>query len=1050
MKPWKRKEKFIFVFIILLCFEFSKCALDCSSVNCQYQTGTYCTDVNPSTCDNNCKPKFISNSGGSNTYTCHDCTGISGYYTIDQNQNCIDDCLGDKIISETNECTSKDLSSLYQLGNFYYLSNTAPTDTICDTNKKCKCSHYYYIETIYSKKKYTCFSTVDDSLLNNYKYYYPITGEFFHNQCPDNHQVEKRKGLHSTTADSTLYAIRCSDSCVSPEFLIEEIDSNNNIINKYCVDSCSDSPITGYKYEFTENNVKKCVKSCPSGTYKKENSATQKYECLTLDQCNFYKGDQCYDSCTEVSGFAHYKYGDKECISSCPSGYEYQASSPDIACYRKEDCNFVDNSNGCLSSCTGKYDYNSKICATECGTGGSIKKFRASDKNICYDSCSEIPGGEYIYEEVDNNNAHTLCYKQASDTTCEAFYKKINGIRKCTTKAVCINTLHYKYFIGDECKESCDGYYQIEMETNDPSPLPYVECINSLSDALGKSYVNFCDTNLKKCWKKFPDKNTYYINSEFDSTDKYEVIRECPNYYYEITDPSDNTKTCFQCVDDCSNTEQPYFLSGHKKCEDDCSKYHKYYYDDSNKECLDSCELRPTKPFSNALTAAGEGTLPTPVECINSCSDTGATGPFYDYNSHTCISQCGDDNSNNLYFLASTITSDYSKICYPSCLDIPEGIYKYELSDKSCTNVEISLPHDNDGTRIYDYYYEKSNGVIKYVKASDCENINYKYIVGNECKRNCEDNYYKIDFTISISGTDKTFTKCFSQPSQCLSAITGTSVVYYNQNLKKCWNEISKIPTNFFIKTIATDSFELVDECENYYYEQARTGGDILKYCISKCDSTDNPIVSTHKYFISGNKKCLSLTECFNLHKYYYDPSNNECVETCKGRSTNKFQNELPTSFPSTAATDLKCLNTCPEYYNYDSNICLNHCGADGSNKKYHANGNKVCYPSCLDIPRGTNGFYIYEVADSGTHGTFTCYDSYPASGCTYYYLKSDGTIRCDTTTDSCKDIDYFYLVEHSTNKLNAKKIVKIRINTKLPIISLNAMMHQVTVQRIV
>ena len=146
----------------------------------------------------------------------------------------------------------------------------------------------------------------------------------------------------------------------------------------------------------------------------------------------------------------------------------------------------------------------------------------------------------------------------------------------------------------------------------------------------------------------------------------------------------------------------------------------------------------------------------------------------------------------------------------------------------------------------------------------------------------------------------------------------------------------------------------------------------------------------------------------------------------------------------------LKCLNTCPEYYNYDSNICLNHCGADGSNKKYHANGNKVCYPSCLDIPRGTNGFYIYEVADSGTHGTFTCYDSYPASGCTYYYLKSDGTIRCDTTTDSCKDIDYFYLVEHSTNKLNAKKIVKIRINTKLPIISLNAMMHQVTVQRIV
>ena len=1047
MKPWKKNKKFIFVFIILLCFEFSKC-LDCTS-NCEYQSGTSCSDTNSNTCPStSCRPKFIMNSGGSNTFTCHDCTGISGYYTIDSNGNCIDDCLGDKIISETKECTSKDLSSFYQLGNFYY--SATPTDANCDTNNKCTCLKYYYIETIYGKKKYTCFSTVDDTLLSKYKYYYPNTGEFFPNQCPDNHHVEKIKGLQSTTASSTNYAIRCSDSCVFPEFLIEEKDANNNIINEYCVDSCNDSPVTNYKYEYTENNVKKCVDSCPTGTYKKEDNANQKYECLTLDQCNFYQGDKCYDSCSGVTGFEHYKYGDKACISACPAGYTYRtSSSTDIACYRKEDCNFVDNSNGCLSSCSGKYDYNSNLCATECGVNGSVKKFRANDKNICYDSCSEIPGGEYIYEEVDNNNAHTLCYKQASDTTCEAFYKKINGIRKCTTKAVCINTLHYKYFIGDECKESCDGYYQIEMETNDPSPLPYVECINSLSDALGKSYVNFCDTNLKKCWEKFPDKNTYYINSEFDSTGQYEVIRECPNYYYEITDPSDNAKTCFKCVDDCSTTVHPYFLSGHKKCEDDCSKYHKYYYDDSNKECLDSCELRPTKPFSNALTAAGEGTLPTPVKCINSCSDTGATGPFYDYNSHTCISQCGDDNSNNLYFLASTITSDYSNICYPSCLDIPEGIYKYELSDKSCTNVEISLPHDNDGTRIYDYYYEKSNGVIKYVKASDCENINYKYIVGNECKRNCEDNYYKIDFTISISGTDKTFTKCFSQPSQCIGAVTG-SVVYYNQNLKKCWNEISKIPTNFFIKTIATDSFELVDECENYYYEKARDNGDILKYCISKCDSTDNPIISTHKYFISGNKKCLSLNECFNLHKYYYDPSNNECVETCKGRSTNKFQNELPTSFPSTAATDLKCLNTCPEYYNYDSNICLNHCGADGSNKKYHANGNKVCYPSCLDIPRGTNGFYIYEVADSGTDGTFTCYDSYTSSVCTYYYLKSDGTIRCDTTTDSCKDIDYFYLVEHSTNKLNAKKIVKIRINTKLPIISLNAMMHQVTVQRIV
>ena len=1007
MKPWKKNQKFILIIIFLLCFEYSNCVGICS--NCESTDGITCvaTSVDPSADCSNCKPKYIS---GMSTLTCHDCSGINGYYSIDSSDNCQSSCSGDKILDDTKECTSESIIGFYQMGEIYYRNDPSHDDSsIQCSNKICKCSKFYYTETIYTKISYHCFNSIDEEVGQGYIYYNYNTGEFFKDTCPNGFSLQK-------AIDSTS-VFRCSDKCLEQEYYIEILDTNNNVVNKVCGDSCGMPAYSEYSYEYIDNGKKKCLKTCPSGTYIKDST------CVTLDECDFYQGTTCYNPCP--SGNLYHNYGSKMCISGCSGDYVYKKAGDSYTCYKKEDCNFVDETDSdnkiCLDSCDPpKYnDYNSKLCFENCGDGDSDKIYHANNKYLCYSSCSEIPGGDFIYEGfIDDSNDEKICYNSRPNN-CDVYFKKQNGVRKCTTISFCVEK-NYNYLAVDECREECVGYYQFETEI---SGIKYTECFASLSVALSQNDIKFCDTNQKICWTTFPDENTYFIKSEFTSpTGKYEIVRECPNFFYEITVPNESNRKCFKCTSNCkdinegSNTLHKYFISGNKKCEDYCDKFNKYYYDDSNNECLDSCELRPTKQFSDKLILTS---TPSHSKCLASCSES-SIGQYYDYNSHTCISQCGNDNSNNLYFLASTITSDYSNICYPSCLDIPEGIYKYELSDKSCTNVEISLPHDSDGTRIYDYYYEKSNGVIKYVKASDCDNINYMYIVGNECKRNCEDNYYKIDFTISISGTDKTFTKCFSQPSQCIGAVTG-SVVYYNQNLKKCWNEISKIPTNYFIKKIATDSFELVDECENYYYEQARTGGDILKYCISKCDSTDNPIISTHKYFISGNKKCLSLNECFNLHKYYYDPSNNECVETCKGRSTNKFQNELPTSFPSTA-TDLECLNACPGYYNYDSNICLSHCGADGSNKKYHANGNKVCYPSCLDIPRGTNGFYIYEVADTGTDGTFTCYDSYTASVCTYYYLKSDGTIRCDTTTDSCKDIDYFYLVEHSTNKIECKK----------------------------
>ena len=95
MKPWKKKQKFILAFTVILCFEFYKCDDLCP--NCESTDGiSSCTSTttNPSDCNSDCKPKYIS--GGASQ--CYNCGSNSGYYTIDSYGECLNDCVGDKIL----------------------------------------------------------------------------------------------------------------------------------------------------------------------------------------------------------------------------------------------------------------------------------------------------------------------------------------------------------------------------------------------------------------------------------------------------------------------------------------------------------------------------------------------------------------------------------------------------------------------------------------------------------------------------------------------------------------------------------------------------------------------------------------------------------------------------------------------------------------------------------------------------------------------------------------------------------------------------------------
>ena len=153
-----QNKKFIFIFIILTFFKFSK-SDECSD-SCINLSGLKCKNKDEAhECPAFCKPKYGFD-------TCHDCSGIQNddYNTISQDNTClINQCIGDKIIqngANANECTYQIINpddSLYKVGQsgdyYYYFSPNIDNDLYsCTSNKICNCVNYYYIETIYGKK----------------------------------------------------------------------------------------------------------------------------------------------------------------------------------------------------------------------------------------------------------------------------------------------------------------------------------------------------------------------------------------------------------------------------------------------------------------------------------------------------------------------------------------------------------------------------------------------------------------------------------------------------------------------------------------------------------------------------------------------------------------------------------------------------------------------------------------------------------------------------------------------------------------------------------
>ena len=416
----------------------------------------------------------------------------------------INECIGDKIIEPTKECTIRPVTlntNTYRVGDVIYYNFSPTSIYYCSSSFICECIGYHYTELLFGKKVIHC----SEGPVSPYNFYNHITKEIFV-ECP---QELNYKKINELTYDSHSFT-RCSDSCELSEWNLAYINPTDNSITHYCVNDCKDtehhSPSSDYKYEYIDSNdIKHCVKDCPIGTYKIQ-EASVKYKCVTQDQCDYYARDtyMCYFNCDEHGARKYHNFGSRECIEKCTGDYLYVGDGK--TCYRKEDCNFIDeysnpNEKLCVPQCTGDYlyyNYDSKFCLPRCGTS---RKYNAEYQYVCYPSCLDIPDGDYKFESINDGTCYTR------NPGCNYYYKKVDGIFKCATQSDC-NNLFYYYYFGSECKANCDGYYQLVISQTQ------IKCYESLTSALSDSTVKYCDISQKKCWTNFPNNDVYYIKQK--------------------------------------------------------------------------------------------------------------------------------------------------------------------------------------------------------------------------------------------------------------------------------------------------------------------------------------------------------------------------------------------------------------------------------------------------------------------------------------------------------------------------------------------------------
>ena len=180
---------------------------------------------------------------------------------------------------------------------------------------------------------------------------------------------------------------------------------------------------------------------------------------------------------------------------------------------------------------------------------------------------------------------------------------------------------------------------------------------------------------------------------------------------------------------------------------------------------------------------------------------------------------------------------------------------------------------------------------------------------------------------------------------------------FLDEDLGKC---VSDCGDKFIIGTNKCKS-----QCSNYYY--INSSGK--KVCLLDEQNCQN-ITPNQKFYFPGSQPIKCIDQCYitlenGLIKYlFYNPSNNECVESCLSITGKNYADEPKT-------THQVCKDDCEEKYYYenekicrdtpcilfkedsaDNKICVTECGT----------GQKVLVNKCVDSC--TSNFFVEQIIE--------------------------------------------------------------------------------------
>jgi len=525
----------------------NKCIPKCPKTHYVEKTTDKCIDLS------SCDKKIMEKEG---EYFCEENCSEDGFsYSYQNSQFCISSCdKEDYVIQDTNTCI-KSCSSLNSDTStdkyyFYEYDKTLADNTFTENTCVKDCSS---TNKPYTRKNGHCDTECDSNTLGDYYY-----------------KKNTKICLEMESCENKIDGRVCLDSCSLCENKYEDQ-------NKLCLSNCYFST----NKEFYYKNGEYTCKNEHSNSILENNNI--KNEC---DNNNFYKDNQCIETCPKGWKFYKAESGTKECLDDClineQSDSQYYQIETSTSMYKCED--------NCNSYAILDKNKNSKLCLGEKCT--SDYPFYTSDTTPkeCFKEC---PNGFDYYYKTDTSGENE--FKCLDSDSCPENYFLYKNTKKCIQENEC-NLKHINVDIK-ECLLHCEEG-QVFYKNNDNE---IIYCSNSCNNIKENLHL---DLNGEQCLDGVDDSN---CKSNEVMTNEGDIKKcDCENLYYN--DISNGLKVCIDKneINCTKQIEYPYLIKDTKQCSHECSgvlSLNGYIcHTEANFKCPENSEIKKNSKNINQCT----------------------------------------------------------------------------------------------------------------------------------------------------------------------------------------------------------------------------------------------------------------------------------------------------------------------------------------------------------------------------------------------------------------------------------------------------------------